>query len=198
MTVRPLSLLSLLASSLLLIGPALPAAAQQGRVSASARVGVDIGVNADSDHRRRVDERDADYGDDDRYERRDDYGYDRDDHRPQPGRRFVGGIIGGALGVAGDATRGALSIAGDATRGGIGIARDATRGSLGLARDVTQGTLGAVAGGNGAGGRGHGRVLPRRQAGAGVDVHVGVGVNAGAGKVANDRQRAPYVYRHRD
>lgn len=200
MTVRPLPLLSLLAGSLLLISPVLPAAAQQGRGSASARVDVDIGVNADSGSRRRIDERDADYGDEDgyaRYDHRDDdgYGYGRDERRPQPGRRFVGGIIGGALGVAGDATRGALSIAGDATRGGIGIARDATRGSIGLARDVTEGTLGAVASGNGAGGRSHGRVLPRGQAGAGVDVRVGVGVHAGAGAGVDDRRRAPYVYR---
>lgn len=194
MSTRPFSLL---ASSLLLITLNLPAQAQQSHVSgsASARLGVDVGVSAGGvDHRPLRDRDDDDrygsyhrYGGDDRYE---DDG--RDDHRPQPGRRFVGGIIGGALGVAGDATRGALSIAGDATRGGIGIARDATRGSLGLARDVTRGTVGVVAGHNSAGGRGQGRVVPRNQAGAGVDLRVGVGVQAGAGANADDRRRAPY------
>lgn len=194
MSTRPFSLL---ASSVLLITSNLPAQAQQGHVSgsASARLGVDVGVSAGGVDHRPVRDRDYDdhygnyhrYGADDRYEE-----YGRDGYRPQPGRRFVGGIIGGALGVAGDATRGALSIAGDATRGGIGIARDATRGSLGLARDVTHGTVGAVAGHNAAGGRSQGRVLPRHQAGAGVDLRVGVGVQAGAAASADDRRRAPY------
>jgi len=181
MTASRFPLLSLITSGVLLLGAVVPAEAQQGRASASARIGVDVGVSAGAgaDHRRRVDDRDYRY--DDGY---DDGYYAYEERRPQPGRRFVGGIIGGALGVAGDATRGALSIAGDATRGSLGLARDATRGSLGLARDVTHGTLGAVAG------RSQGRVLPRGQAGAGVDVRVGVGVN---GRV--DGRQGPYVYR---